>query len=162
MDVANSYVMVTANGDYPAGRRWGGLCFDNGPFPPKGATITAAYISCYLFDTGGDDAYMDIYADDQASAPGFTNDDYNITARILTTASVPWVANGIAAGGVGWFNSPSIVTVIQELVTDYDVTSIALVLKTRVTPGVYKGLYFYGYEVTGNVLGAQLHIEWEE
>jgi len=159
MGVANSYLMVTTN-DLDVGTYWGGVRFDNGPFPPKGSVVTAAYISGYLWDTGGDDAYMDIYADDQAGPLAFTTTASNISDRTLTTASVPWIANGIAAGGVGWYDSPSLVTVIQELVTAYDVTSIALVLNPRRTAGVAKSLHLYAYDQAGNVSGAKLHIEW--
>lgn len=141
---------------------WGGLRFDNGPLPPMGSTITAAYISIYIYSESFDDAYMDIYADDQAGPLAFTEGDaeFNISTRTRTTASAPWVADGLYTGT--WVQSPSLVSVIQELVTAYDVTSIALILKPRNYVDAHKTLLFYANERTDGVLGAQLHIEWEE
>lgn len=149
-----------SSGTSTSGRRWGGLRFHNGPFPAKGSTILAAYLTPYIFDAANDDANFNIYAEDGAAPGTFTTDAFDITDRTRTAASVPWIADAIAAGGVGWFNSPSIVDVIQELVTDYDCTAIVLILKPN--SDATKNLYLQSWDEASHALGAKLHLEWTE
>lgn len=141
-------------------RRWGAIRFHNGPFPAKGSTIDVAHFIAYIYSTDYDNAKFDIHAEDGAAPATFTTAAYNITGRARTTAFAAWIADAIAAGGIGWFNSPSIVDVIQELVTDYDCTAIALILKPY--SDASKELRFQSWDEASHVLGAKLHLEWTE
>jgi hypothetical protein len=81
---------------------------------PNGATIDAAYITVQANALAADDPNVDISAEDSADAPDFvTNAD--VTSRTRTAASAQWTATGIGTSPV---NSPSIVSVLQELVDD--------------------------------------------
>lgn len=143
-----------------SGRKWGGLRFHNGPFPAKGSTIDVAYIQWYIYSDTYDDANFDIYAEDGASPSAFTTDAHNITGRTRTEHSEAWVANDL---GWGWKESPSIVSVIQELATDYDSTVIVLILKAKTD--ATKDLRFRSWDNTAtpaNTWGATLHLEWTE
>jgi len=143
----------------PASRVWGGLRWNNGPFPTQGSTILAAYFTVYAYENMADDANFNIYAEKAASPATFTTDDDNITDREpdFTDASVAWVANGLAPSPA-WVQSPSIVDVIQELVDAVTPTTITLILKPNTD--VTKGLYFRSWDYSVHVLGAKLHLEW--
>jgi len=140
----------------PIFRVWGAFRFNNGPFPARYDTILAAYISFYCVSTSFDDPTMDIYAEDAASPATLTTDAFNLSGRTRTTASVPWVTTGVLTG---WVNSPSLVTVIQELVNDYTPTAIMLICKPRSTPN--KSFQIRAQEYAGNVYGAKLYIQWK-
>jgi hypothetical protein len=139
----------------PTIRYWDGFRFHDRSLPPKGSTILAAYLRFYTYYPGFDDINVDIYAEDAQSPPTFTTDAYNISDRTLTSASVPWGADGL---GVGWSNSPSLVTVIQELVGSYDPTAIVLILKPRTD--IWKGLDLRCWDYGDRTLAAIMHIEW--
>jgi len=81
---------------------------------PSGATVDAAYLTIVASSTAADDPNVDISAEDSASAPDFTT-NADVTNRTRTAASVQWTTMGI---GTGSTNTPSIVSVIQELVDD--------------------------------------------
>jgi hypothetical protein len=139
----------------PTIRYWDGFRFHDRSLPPKGSTILAAYLRFYPYYPGFDDINVDIYAEDAQSPPTFTTDAYNISDRTLTSASVPWGADGL---GIGWSNSPSLVTVIQELVGSYDPTAIVLILKPRAD--IWKGLDLRCWDYGDHTLAAIMHIEW--
>ncbi len=81
---------------------------------PSGATIDAAYATIHANSTSVDDPNVNIRGEDTADAADFaTNAD--VTSRTRTTASVQWTTTGIGTGAV---NTPSIVSIIQELVDD--------------------------------------------
>ena len=138
-------------------RYWGGLRFHNGPFPAKGSTVDVARISVYIGSADYDDANLDIHAEDGAGPATFTTTGGNLTGRTRTTASTPWVANSI---GTGWHDSPSIVSVIQELVTDYSPTAIVLILKPK--GEATKMLDFQAWDCGDPSAAAKLHLEWTE
>ena len=137
-------------------RYWGGLRF-HGALPAVGSTITVAYIEVYLYSTSYDDANFDIHAEPLAAPPAFTTGTNNITARTRTTASASWVGDTL---GTGWKTSPSIVSVIQELVDSLTPTAIILILKPKTNTG--KIMNLRSWDEASNVLGAKLHLEWTE
>jgi hypothetical protein len=105
------YSDSTISNDY----RYGGFRWINVTIPP-GATITAAYISVYSsYGSGYDNLNVDIRfeaADNPVTFVAGAN-NHDISSRSRTTAFTPWVAN-LPVGA--WYNSPSIVSVVQEIV----------------------------------------------
>lgn len=81
---------------------------------PQGATIGSAYLT--LFFTNRDNPFMDIYAQAADDPPNFITvaEIINSTSRPRTTASVEWNAESI--GQQQAHQSPSLVTVVQEVV----------------------------------------------
>jgi hypothetical protein len=154
VDLTSRDILIINDPDSSA-RYWGGLRFHNGSFPPQGSLILAAYIEVLTFGDGVN-ANLDIYAEDAQSPTPFTADAFNITGRTRTSAFVPWVADGLYTGT--WWQSPSIVTVIQELVDSYTPTSIVLILKPKTD--VYKYLAVGVWDYSGHLFGAKLHLEW--
>lgn len=110
-----SIVNCNAHTSGVANRRYrGGFEFPLTQAIPSGSTIDVAYITVHANSTAADDPNVDIRGEDTADAPDFaTNAD--VTSRTRTTASVQWTTTGIGTGAV---NSPSIVSILQELIDD--------------------------------------------
>lgn len=89
----------------------GGMRFQNLTIPP-GSTINVAYCSIRATNTSSDDPNVDIFAE-AADNPADFSTTADVTGRTRSTANVQWTATGIGTGEV---NSPSIVTVIQEII----------------------------------------------
>jgi hypothetical protein len=105
-------------------RWWSAFRFHKGPFPALGASILYAYLEiCAL--TSYRNMNADVYAEDAAAPATLSANDHDITNRVRTTASVPWVEDNMQ---YAWVNSPPLVSVIQELVNSYSVTAIAIIL----------------------------------
>lgn len=156
--VSTGGTVIRAEANPVAGSRyWGGARFHNGPFPPQGSTIDVAYLEVQVYSVVGDDANLDIHAQDVASPVAFAAGAFNISARARTAASVAWVDNAI---GTGWKQSPSIVSVIQELVDSFTLTAIVLILKPKTD--AIKPLRYRSHEQAPNDLGMKLHLEWTE
>ena len=83
------------------------------PEIPQGATIVAAEFLVYVDGTDVDSPRLEIYGELAPNPPIFAVDPENISARPKTLASVVWSADDV---GDGWVQSPSIVSVIQELI----------------------------------------------
>lgn len=87
--------------------------------PPQGATITAAYLELIATDEGADEGIGDpilsnIYGIDEDSSAAPTTYAQMVTDHGLhTTAVVAWDFTGL---GSGTLTSPSIVSIIQEIV----------------------------------------------
>jgi len=126
---------------------------------PKGATILTAFPSFYVYNTGFDDANFDMYFEKGASPATFTTSANNLTGRSLTTASVAWVENSVAAAGAGWFNGASLVTPLQEVVNAYTTTTVVLITKAKTGAGNFG---VYAYDQAGNVSGAKLTVTYSE
>ena len=77
----------------------------------KGETISVAYLTIVALSTDYDDPNVNLSAEDVDNAVDFS-DTPDVVDRVRTTASVQWTATGIGASPV---NSPSIVSVVQEL-----------------------------------------------
>lgn len=85
-----------------------------------GATITAAYLTMNFNDANQDEPDIVIYGEDTATPGVYVTGTgtFTISARTRTTASVDW--SNANLGAPGDFNSPSLVSIIQELVDSYD------------------------------------------
>jgi hypothetical protein len=156
VNVDNFEILVVSDAS-AEDRYWGGLRFTGGTWPSYGSTITAARISIHIPSIVGDDPNCDIYAEASANPSAFTTATNNISGRTKTSASAEWIANGL---GTGWKNSPSLVTIIQELVDSYNIESIALIIQPNTD--VSKSLIIDAWDESSHTLGAILHLEWEE
>ena len=92
--------------------RWTGITI------PAGAKITSAYVSFRFYDYLGTPPKCTLYFEDAAnpSAISSASDGAN---RVKTTANIS--VTGPTSGG--WWNTGSIVSIIQELVDSYDYSS---------------------------------------
>ena len=86
---------------------------------PAGATITDAYLTFRAIAadspmTNSDATNLTIKGQLIANAPTFTTTSGNISSRTTTTASASWTPGSWTTGSD--YNSPSIVSVIQEIV----------------------------------------------
>ena len=86
---------------------------------PAGATITDAYLTFRAIAadspmTNSDATNLTIKGQLIANAPTFTTTSGNISSRTVTTASASWTPGSWTTGSD--YNSPSIVSVIQEIV----------------------------------------------
>ena len=79
---------------------------------PKDAQIITATLQLRPVSASFDDANFDIHAEDVDDAVDFAANN-DVTNRVLTTASVAWVADGL---GTNFVTSPELKTVIQEIV----------------------------------------------
>ena len=122
MDLTSSDIeLVTDNdtgGGYSGGTQKVGLRFTAMTIP-TGATITDAYLTFRsvapdppMTDTGATN--LTIKGQLIANAPTFTTTVSNISSRTLTTAATSWVPTSWTTDTD--YNSPSIVSVIQEIV----------------------------------------------
>ncbi len=98
---------------------------------PNGTTVTTAYIrfTAYYSDAVGG-MKVDIYAENNNAAATFsTHADYD--GRTTTTAKVDWDFDTAWVSG-STYDTPSITTIIQELVGDYSglaAANVAILLK---------------------------------
>lgn len=124
-----AYVSVIAS-TTKANRYWGGFRF-TGTLPSKLSTILTAITTINESSSTYDDVFADIYCEDVAGGIAFTeaNGNFDITGRTKTTQSVLWSADAIVSPA----DSPSLVDPIQEIVTDYTLTSIVLIWQPRAT-----------------------------
>lgn len=152
--VITASTLWLASSTNASARIWG-VCRFCGSLPPKGATISVAYTSVYGAHATYNNANVDIYAEDGAGPTTLTTATGDITDRTRTTASTAWAADSV---GTGWVQSPSLVSVIQELVNDYAVTAIALIFKPRTD--TVKLFQIRQQNFTGNAHGVKLHLEW--
>lgn len=123
---------------------------------PAGATITSATLQLYFKSVEyGSDPKCTIYADDQSN-PSVVSSGSNGDGRTKTTANA---AAELPEAGT-WWTSPSLVSVIQELVNSYSYASgsaIQLFLLGNVAGSGYIKVYDYG---TDSSKSAKLHIEY--
>ncbi|MCB0579476.1 MAG: hypothetical protein KDD10_09240, partial [Phaeodactylibacter sp.] len=117
-----------SNGDQTVGMRFNGLNI------PQGATIVSAYIQFATDETNNvNPCQLIIYGQDSDDALTFTNNDFDITNRPRTSASVTWEpADWLIRGYAGDDErTPDISAVIQEIVnrSGYAVgSSIAIII----------------------------------
>ena len=160
MVVTDEEVKIYANSsttstDY----RYGGFRWTGVTIPP-GATITAAYISLYTTGASNNrDLNVDVHFE-VADSPVTFSDSNKISSRTSTktTESVAWVAELVATN---WYNSPSLVDVVQEVVDDADWDSgdalVALFIPNTDSLLKYR---CSSYDDTDPLYAPKLHIEY--
>lgn len=124
----------------------------------SGAQIDVAYISLLGYENDGGTPETQIYAEDaEAPAAPADGDDFISRAKTSAETSIPWDNLDLSTGG--FVDSPSIVSVIQELADSYDPSAIQIIhlddLRTDSTN--YAAVDDYGNE-TANA--PKLHIEY--
>lgn len=95
---------------------WGGLRFAV-PDVPQGATIVGAELMVFCDAEETDSPRVEIYGELGPNPGVFTTTTNDISARPRTLASVFWTGDDV---GMIWTKSPSLVSVIQELVDQED------------------------------------------
>jgi hypothetical protein len=140
------------------GRFWGGCRWVVSI--TKGSTILTCVWTPYVYDITVDDANFNIYFEYLGAPVQFATTAHNVTGRTRTSHSVPWVANSIAAGGANFYNSPSLVVPLQEVVTDVNVTAIVLIAVPN--SDAQKQLRFYAQNYSDHSYGSKLTITWTE
>ena len=165
MNYTNPYV-TNQSSPLASSRYWGGYRFVSAEFPPQGTIPDVAYLKVYIPYTDYDDAFLYLHFEELAAPAAFTSiTSYNITGRDITENSVAWIANGIAAGGADWYNSPSLLTgtpnsPVEELWAAYSPTAIVVI--TQPTTEEAKSLFVGSWDSGAHDLGAILHLEWGE
>jgi hypothetical protein len=155
-------------------KKGGGLRFQ-GITIPVGATITNAYISVRSYNNSSLNSVNTYITGNKENNPSAfsTIADYQTRRGTvvggandtkITTTQVAWDNIGSWITGT-WYNSPDISTVIQELVTAHAPTNEAIALflddhndRSTHTNGTQR--VFDTYDLSGNVSGAKLHIEY--
>lgn len=140
---------------------WNGFRFLNVTIP-NGVTITAAYLSFYLPNSALDEPDVLIYGLDNASPGTFFYAINNISGRARTTASVNWSSTGLGSSA-GWYNTSSIVSIIEELMASYSYasgSSMGFVMTSRIGTTT-RDLRVSSYDLSGDTTkAAKLHIEY--
>jgi hypothetical protein len=135
---------------------WMGLRFTSVTIP-RGATITAAYITFRASATASPTTTPTIYGQNISSATTFTSSSNNISSRAKTAATVNWSIPSWSSGQN--YNSPSIAAIVQEIVNRSDWSSgnsLAVLINTP-TSGADRLTVSYN----GNSsLAPLLHVEY--
>lgn len=110
---------VTINGTSiltDATNEWGGARFLNVTIEP-GSTIDVAYMSLMPV-SGGDEPNHTFYGHDTATPAIFTAGIGNtdISERTRTTANTVWASADLGANGSTYFDTPSLVDIVQEII----------------------------------------------
>lgn len=125
---------------------------------PQGMRITAAYLTLRAYDKDGSIPTTIIEGEASDNAITFSDiTDYD--ARVRTSETVDWTP--VAWVDNTWYNSPSLVAIIQEIVDRPGwVVNNALVLFWRDAPGDVSPGLLYARSYDGSVTYApKLHIE---
>jgi len=150
------YITSRTGGDrYFGGFRWAVAI-------PQGSTINSAYPTFYVFNASADDANLNLFHEYKATPAAFTAGvaNYDITTRTKTATSASWVQQIIAAGGAGWYDGPSTVTPLQEVVDDFTTVYIGLIAIGNVN--ITRSLYVYPWDYDDNSYGAKFTVTWTE
>lgn len=122
---------------------------------PQGSDISVAYIETYEY-VSNSSALTKIYAED-INDPVVPVDSPDLFNKTHTNNGIDWDGD---PGGYGFHQSPSIVPVIQELVTNYGYSNQAIQIlhDDDGSPGEkYQRFYVYGEDPDR---GPKLHIEY--
>lgn len=142
---------VAASFRYWGGHRWTGISID------QLTTIDVCYVQIYIPDAGYDNANINLHFE-KATSPGiFTTTPYDITNRPRTDASLSWIEDNVISEP-DWVQTGSLVTPLQEVVTAYSITAVALI--ARPNQDAYKQLDSTSWDNNPDYC-AKLHIEYE-
>lgn len=150
---------VTIGASLDATTEYVGLRFQSVQIP-QGATISAAYLSVVPSGTGEDEPLVTITGFDEDNTAAFTTTASDITNRSVTTASVSWDSANLGATGATYHDTPSLVSVVQEIV-DRGGWSSGNAMGFRIQGGATttRDLTIESYENTG-ANPPKLHIEY--
>ncbi len=145
----NTWIWIGAYGStkLETWRRYTGITI------PQGSTIDVAYESLYGWETG-EGVLTKIYADDQNN-PGAPVSQADYYSRTNTTAGVD--QDGYL--GYGFNNTPSLVSVIQELVNSYGYSNQAIQILHKDDSGTDYSRY-YSWDYNDHSRAPKLHIEY--
>lgn len=134
-----------------------GLRFQN-VIIPRGAVVITAYVSIYPpSDTLDRNANMRLYLENTDNAIDFVTSP-TILTRSRTSASTPWVQDGLPGGT--YVNSPSFSASLQEVVSRPGwVSGNSLTVLMIANEDIEKAIRAYGQESYLN-LPARLHVEY--
>ena len=136
---------------YTGAHRWAST-----HLPPRYSIITSAYVQLNVPNTAVDWVNVNLHFEKAASPAQFSANKYDISGRSLTAASVSWIVDGI---GDGWQSTPSLVSILQEIVDNYSPTALVLIAK----PNEDRNSELQGWSYDEDPdLAAKLHIEWRE
>ena len=156
VDYVRSRLQIAANANASI-RRDGGVRFTGVNIPP-GAVINSATLQGYVYSVSYDDLYWEIYVEDAANAPDFTN---GILANRSNLATAGPVLVGAASVGVGWY-SVDVTTLIQAWSDAFpsrpNPTALVLLIRGRSDSGSKNG-WIRSYDWDPN-LAAKLDIDW--
>lgn len=147
-------VLGAFQGYYYSGMRFSSVTI------PSGATIDVAYLTWRSSSSESGSFENDLYGEDGASPGVFTSATNDITNRTRTTAVVQCDSGDLGTWNtVTDYDSPSIVSIITELVGDYDYSSGApMVILSIWQSGSGRRLAF-SYD-GDTALATKLHIEY--
>jgi type IV pilus assembly protein PilY1 len=90
-----------------------GMRFQNVDLP-QGVTIQSAFIEFIADENGDDDAELTIFGENVDNATVFMANDFNISGRTKTDASVLWVPDPWTSGDQ--YSTPDVAALVQEIV----------------------------------------------
>ena len=122
---------------------------------PRGAKITAAYVSFYCDTKSGTTPAATIYFEKAQNPTAPTG--VNFIERPKTTASVSWTPPTTS----GWNSSPSLVSIISELVAEYDYSNGSAMQLFWIPTGSLIGeVRYLAYDYNTLAYAPRLHIEY--
>ena len=92
-----------------------GIRFLNISIPP-GSVITDAYITFKAKDNESNETYLVIKGENSDNADRFSDDDYDITNRSVTSAFVNW-DNVPPWNNNEYYNTPDLTSIVQEIIS---------------------------------------------
>ena len=132
--------------------RWTGITI------PAGAKITSAYVSFRFYDYSGTPPECTLHFEDAAN-PSAISSESDGDDRVKTTANIS--VTGPTSGE--WWNTGSIVSIIQELVDSYDYSSGAamqMIINDGVASNSFSQQSAYEDGYPAGLRAPKLHIEY--
>lgn len=120
------------------GFRWQGVTI------PDGATINTAYLSVYVYNGNLDEPDVTIDFEDSSTPAAFATASNDVSSRTGTSETVNWASANL--GGAGWYDTSSVVVIIEELMASYSYASgAAMVARLTGSADAARdcGLYLY-------------------
>jgi len=123
----------------------------------QSSTIDVAYFNSFFYMGDADSPNCEMHFEYNATPATTTTDANDITDRTITGASTPWVDTGLS---VDWQESPSIVDPLQEVIDDFTVDAVALIL---VGNSDFDSWHFtYSWELSSHEYAPNIYIEYSE
>ncbi len=121
---------------------------------PQSSTISSAYWRVYEMGSTAS-ALTKVYFVD-ANDPAAPTTYAELTGFTLTTNNIDWDGD---PGANGWYNSASLVSLVQELVTSYDYSNEAMeIIHKDDGSANNQNQRWYQYDKSGGIYASELHI----